>query len=298
MLYNHFTMSDQAIRSVSDTALWVAYYRAMESERPDAHFRDPYARRLAGERGERIVENLRQGRRMSWVMVLRTVCIDELISKLVSQGVDMVINLAAGLDTRPYRMDLPPALNWIEVDFPEIISYKQESLQKETPRCHLERVTLDLANIEGRRQLLARINSSSASSAASKAIVLTEGLLSYLRPEEVAALARDLHEQPRFHYWITDLASPAIVERTRKYWGKHLSSANAPIHFGPAEGPEFFRPSGWKLLEFRDFLDESRRLKREMPLAWMMRVSERLFPKQFAKMRQKWRSGVVLMERI
>jgi len=296
MLYNHFTMSDQPIRSVSDTALWVAYYRAMESERPDAHFRDPYARRLAGERGERIVEDLRQGRRMAWVMVLRTVCIDELIPKLLTQGVDTVINLAAGLDTRPYRMDLPSTINWIEVDFPDIISYKQEHMEKETPRCRLERVALDLANIEGRRQLFARVNASMAP--ASKAIVLTEGLLSYLRPEEVAALARDLHEQPGLHYWITDLASPAIVERTRKYWGKHLSSANAPIHFGPAEGSDFFRPSGWELLEFREFLDESRRLKREMPLAWMMHVTERLFPKQFAKMRQKWRSGVILMEHI
>src|SRR5437773_1190282 len=43
-----------AIRSVSDTALWVAMYRAYESERADALFSDPYARRLAGPRGEAI----------------------------------------------------------------------------------------------------------------------------------------------------------------------------------------------------------------------------------------------------
>ena len=46
------------IRNVSDTALWVAIYRAMESERPDALFQDPYARRLGGERGQAIVEAL------------------------------------------------------------------------------------------------------------------------------------------------------------------------------------------------------------------------------------------------
>lgn len=40
------------IENISDTALWVAYYRAMETERPDAHFHDPYARMLAGERGK------------------------------------------------------------------------------------------------------------------------------------------------------------------------------------------------------------------------------------------------------
>ncbi|HEX5051508.1 MAG TPA: class I SAM-dependent methyltransferase, partial [Planctomycetota bacterium] len=54
------------IRNVSDTALWVAMYRAFESERPDAIFRDPYARRLAGERGEAIVSTLRHGRAMAW----------------------------------------------------------------------------------------------------------------------------------------------------------------------------------------------------------------------------------------
>jgi methyltransferase (TIGR00027 family) len=286
-------MSDQLLRSVSDTALWVAYYRTMESERPDAHFHDPYARRLAGERGEQIVKNLRQGRRMAWVMVLRTVCMDELISKLVSEGVDTVINLAAGLDTRPYRMDLPATLNWIEVDFPEMISYKQERLRKDVPRCRLERIALDLANIEGRRKLFARVNA-----AASKVVVLSEGLLAYLHPEEVATLAQDLHDQSTFQYWSSDLASPAILERTMKHWGKQLSSANAPMRFAPPEGPEFFRPLGWKLTEFREFLDESRRLKREMPMAWAMRLTERLFPKRFSKMRQKWRSGVILMERI
>ena len=43
------------IESVSDTARWVAVYRAMETERPDALFRDPWARRLAGVKGENIV---------------------------------------------------------------------------------------------------------------------------------------------------------------------------------------------------------------------------------------------------
>jgi len=46
------------IRDVSDTARWVAIYRAMESERADALFRDPYARRLGGERGQAIVDAL------------------------------------------------------------------------------------------------------------------------------------------------------------------------------------------------------------------------------------------------
>ena len=44
------------IRNISDTALWAAAYRARENERPNAVFRDPFARRLAGSRGEQILE--------------------------------------------------------------------------------------------------------------------------------------------------------------------------------------------------------------------------------------------------
>src|SRR6266567_1544795 len=60
------------IEHVSDTARWVALYRAMESERPDALFRDPYARKLAGERGERILASMRRGRAWAWPMIVRT----------------------------------------------------------------------------------------------------------------------------------------------------------------------------------------------------------------------------------
>ena len=47
---------DTPIRNVSDTAVWVAMYRARENDRPNGLFRDPFARRLAGERGEQILQ--------------------------------------------------------------------------------------------------------------------------------------------------------------------------------------------------------------------------------------------------
>src|SRR5947209_5655133 len=101
------------IANVSDTARWVAVYRAMETARPDALFRDPYAARLAGERGEAIVDHMQRGRSMAWAMITRTVAFDEMILERIRAGVDRVINLAAGLDTRPWRLDLPRTLRWI-----------------------------------------------------------------------------------------------------------------------------------------------------------------------------------------
>ncbi|MGH7538497.1 MAG: class I SAM-dependent methyltransferase, partial [Gemmatimonadales bacterium] len=72
-----------AISHVSDTAHWVATYRAMESERPDALFRDPYARRLAGPRGEAIVNALPKAKAFAWPMIVRTAVMDEIILRLI-----------------------------------------------------------------------------------------------------------------------------------------------------------------------------------------------------------------------
>src|SRR5512132_2375450 len=101
IVHEHRTMSDEGgLRNISDTANWVAVYRALESERPDAHFRDPFARRLAGERGERIARDAEFAVRNSWSFVARTMLFDRFISEAVAGGADMVVSLAAGLDAR------------------------------------------------------------------------------------------------------------------------------------------------------------------------------------------------------
>ncbi len=257
------------VEHISDTARWVAVYRAMETERPDAHFRDPYARRLAGAQGEAIVRSIRGGKAMSWAMVVRTVVLDEMILRAVSRGADLVLNLAAGLDTRPYRLDLPRAVRWVEVDLHGISDYKEEQLRGEVPRCTLERVRLDLTDVAARGALFARLGGE-----ARQVAVVTEGLLAYLTPEQVAGLATDLHTPPTFARWMTELASPWILKYMKRKYRKITGNAGtAPMHFGPAEGPAFFTPYGWALAEERSMLDEARRLHREMPLAWLMRLT-------------------------
>lgn len=136
---------DRLIESISDTARWVAIYRAMESERRGALFNDPYARRLGGRRGEEIAARLPESKTAALSVIVRTQLLDELITNVVSEaGVDTVINLAAGLDARPYRMALPSSLRWFEVDLPEMISYKSQQLADAKPRCQLERIAADL----------------------------------------------------------------------------------------------------------------------------------------------------------
>jgi methyltransferase (TIGR00027 family) len=281
------------IENISDTARWVAVYRAMETARPDAIFRDPFADRLAGERGHRILEEMPKGREYAWPMIVRTAVFDEIILDAVrTKQADLVVNLAAGLDARPWRLPLPPSLRWVDVDLPGILNYKTEMLRNEKPVCRYEAVTLDLRDVPKRQALFAQLGAES-----SRALIVAEGLLIYLTPEQVAALATDLHTQPGFQWWLIDLASPKLLQRMSRTWGKSLAASGAPFLFAPAEGTEFFRPSGWREALFRSTWEEASRLKRTMKGAWFWSLIGRLSPKRIQEGVRRF-SGNVLLERL
>jgi methyltransferase (TIGR00027 family) len=245
------------LTSISDTARWVAFHRALESERADALFRDPFARTLAGPEGEEIARTLRRGRD-SWTPVVRTRVIDDFLQQVLANGVDAVVNLGAGLDARPYRLELPPQLIWFEVDLPDIVSYKEAKLATARPRCRLERIACNLTNPASRKAVIERIGG-----ATSRAVVVTEGVLLYLEPDTVGELARELVEQPSLCYWICDLAAPPVLHWSRRQWGQELERAGAEMRFAPADSVEFFRPHGWRSLAFRAYWKEAQSLGRE-----------------------------------
>src|SRR6202047_126098 len=153
------TMSEPAmvVRNISDTARWAAVFRANETLRPDALFRDPYAARLAGALGVDIANTLPHGNSYAWAWVARTYLFDQFILREIQQSAGMVINLAAGLDARPYRMQLPPALQWVEIDLPGILTYKEGILAGEKPACRLERIRLDLSDVGARKTVFAKL---------------------------------------------------------------------------------------------------------------------------------------------
>ncbi len=245
------------VQSVADTARWVAYFRAQETKRADALFRDPYAERLTGDLGSQIANSLNQGVKHEWAWVARTYLFDLFLSRAIAAGADLVINLAAGLDARPYRLKLPSSLHWIEVDFPEIISYKENILAGEKPRCELRRVSLDLLNEEARGLFLSDLDLKFKN-----IVVASEGLLIYFTPDQVASLARDLAAPAHVTNWIIDLASPGQLKLMQRTMGKQLSSAGAPFQFAPTEGAAFFAPHGWASVEVCGLLKTAAELNR------------------------------------
>ena len=74
-------MTEPAVQHISDTARWAAVFRARETERKDALFRDPFARRLAGECGEAIAKATPFHTKHAWSWVTRTFLFDRIITE-------------------------------------------------------------------------------------------------------------------------------------------------------------------------------------------------------------------------
>jgi methyltransferase (TIGR00027 family) len=254
------------LEDVTDTARWVAFLRAVESERSDALFRDAFARQLAGERGRRIAEGmptppgtLPGPHGFAGLLAVRTKVFDEMIlDSIRTIDADAVLNLAAGLDARPYRLALPRSLVWMEADQTQILDAKAEVLANAKAACIVERLALDLADDQARRRLLDHVAASHA-----RVVVITEGLLVYLDERLVASLADGLRARPSIRRWVLESVAPEVVKRNMRAWGKVLAQAHAEWKFAPLDGFDFFRRHGWSPTVKRPFFVEARRLRRD-----------------------------------
>ena len=281
------TVNTSIVSNVSDTARWVAVYRARESARADALFDDPYADQLSGQRGRDIAVLMPRQAGNGWPIVARTKLIDDLVQASIAEGADCVLNLAAGFDTRPYRLELPPSLRWAEADLPALIEEKERLLADARPRCQLSRIKVDLADPIARAAMLQDVLSSSR-----KTVVVTEGLLLYLDDVQVRSLSADLFKHAGTASWILDLASPALLRMLHKSMGQHF--ANTPMKFAPPNGIAFFEALGWSADEVTSILHAAARFRR---LPFFLRIVA-LFPDPNPRSLKNapW-SGVVKLQR-
>lgn len=276
---------DAVVSNVHDTARWIAAHRAMETMREDALFRDPWAGTFARDAGFEMARRAHAQAGPS--VVVRTKLMDEMVLDETRRGADTVLDLAAGFDTRPYRLALPPTLRWIEADVDAILREKSRVLANASPSCLVERHAVDLSRREERDAFLGE-----ALAGSRRALVLTEGLLVYLAAQDVAALSDALLAQPAVRAWALDLMSPFILRANMRRMSADL--ANAPLRFAPEDGVAFFERLGWRVAETHDAVRESVRMKRA---PWWVRpfaLAPRADPRKVR--RAPW-YGIVKLER-
>src|ERR1700722_2449493 len=131
--------------SVGTTAVMVAAARAAETNKPDPLIRDPYARVLVSEAGTGVWEKMLDDSLLSKVQeidaeaaavfehmrgyqAVRTHFFDAYFAEAVAAGIRQVVILAAGLDSRAYRLDSADRAFVYELDVPRVLEYKAETL--------------------------------------------------------------------------------------------------------------------------------------------------------------------------
>jgi methyltransferase (TIGR00027 family) len=234
---------DEEIGHVSDTALLVAACRAMETARPDGLVRDPFAERLAGARGMAIAQSTPGLELLCFGVGIRSRFIDRLLTDaLTTLTIRTVVSVGSGLDTRPWRLDLPADLRWIEVDFPAMLDYKSSHLNPDEPRCGLEHVAADLNDASGRQAVF-------SAAGTAPALMITEGLLMYLPAATVEALATESVTMSGIRHWILDLTSPEMARRAGMDSRTAVQNVRAPGHLDGAGILDAVRRSGWTLIK-------------------------------------------------
>jgi methyltransferase (TIGR00027 family) len=117
---------------------------------------------------------------------VRTRFFDDIIGETLANGVDQVVMLGAGLDTRPFRLNIPPAVTWWEADRAELLDEKEAALATmgAEARCARVGVPVDLAVDRVTPLQDAGLRPDK------RTLWVAEGLLFYLTPEQVDGLLR------------------------------------------------------------------------------------------------------------
>lgn len=285
--------NSSSVKKVSDTAFWVAYYRALESRKKNRLFHDPLADLLTGEHGRKVSNSMKSiGRYAYWSVTIRTRLIDEYLLKYIGQGYKTVINLGAGLDTRPYRLTLPTDVDWIEIDFPEVIEFKNEKLKDHKPNCALRRIGLNLSDQDERAKCFSELNRR-----AGPALISTEGVIPYLPEDSVTSLARDIKNQANFKLWLAEYYSPEMYPRFQSPQFRDLLGG-APFQFFPKDWFSFFADCGWTKKEMRYLYDEAEKHNRRFPLPWWATILRGIFGDERVMKRLRKISAYIVFEKL
>ena len=238
------------ITHVSDTALMVAACRALEFEASDGFVRDPFAARLAGERGMAILRGLPHAELMRFGVGARNHFMEELLLEaLASEPIATVLSVGCGLDTRPWRLQLPSDLRWIEVDFADVLDYKEALMSVETPRCRRERLTADVNDPAQRRVIY-------AAAGAAPALMITEGLLMYLPAATVDALAAEAWQESGVAHWMSDITTTAFGKALKGDMPQSIRDVQAPDHPAGEQILDIVHRHGWVTAARRSYITD------------------------------------------
>ncbi len=233
----------------SKTAERVAILRAGESMKPEGEriCFDPYAIhfispgilewathnpeevRAMQEKTDRLVPGLDNS------VIARVRYFDDLISRSIDEGLEQLVILGAGYDSRPYRIDGLKKIKTFEVDHPATQAMKIEKIKKIFGLLpdHVVYVPADLATDDLGQKLLENGYDRSL-----KTIFIMEGLLMYLTPETVDEILSFIVENSEkesailFDYYPQSVVDGSCELEVGKNIHNQLMQLGEPLKFG------------------------------------------------------------------
>lgn len=233
---------------IATTGLYTAMLRARESARPDRLFSDTFAEALAGSQGNDVLawmEASSPGASQNPVVPIRTRFFDDTLERILAEsGVDQLVILAAGLDTRAFRLSLPPDLTLFELDQPEVLGLKAARLTQLTavPRCRRVPIPANLTSDWSAALLDGGFDRQRP------VVWLVEGLLQYLIEAQVHHVLGTLSELAAAGSWLlTDFIGHSFLTSPQLAGFLAMMAANgSPFHFGTDDPEGLIGEYGWR----------------------------------------------------
>lgn len=234
-------MSEE-LRGVSRTALWVAMMRVAEGARPDRLFDDRLAGEFVAAAGLGTGAGMTIPPGASDFLAIRTRFYDDYLLAACAAGPRQVVVLAAGLDSRAFRLGLPAGVRCYELDLPEVFEFKEAVVAKHGASASCSRVVVPADLREDWPKSLRAAGFDPAAPTA----WLAEGLLLYLPASDNDRLVGALTELSApgsrfaFDHMESSAATHTIVRETaevvRKMGTTFMSSLDDPVGWLAAHG--------------------------------------------------------------
>jgi len=236
---------------ISRTAFWLAVYRARESQREDRLFHDPFAAPLAGEEGFALTGLEVAGTRVEAdnpFYGIRTRFFDDFLLRVVSDScIRQVVLVAAGLDTRTFRLNWPAGMKVYEIDRAQVFSYKETILEKEVaqPHCTRSCVGVDLLTADWSSRLREAGFEPEVPS-----VWLAKGFFHYLTDEVVHQIVRQISSLAKEGSWLGAdvLNRDFLTSPWTQEWLQKLQELGTPWRYGENDPESFLAHYGWEAM--------------------------------------------------
>lgn len=236
------------MKPISKTAFYCCGVRMQDAEREQPVCGDTYARAFMNEQGLQILEMFKDETRPNTSNVGRHRIIDDLLRQELAANPNLtVVIIGAGFDSRAFRLD---GGTWVELDEPQVITYKEERLPASSCDNELHRIPIDFAN-DSLEQKLASF------AGRSPVTVVIEGVLMYLEEAAIDQLLQTLRRLFPQHRLICDLMTRAFFENAASTIHEKLTGMGATFKFAVDNPEEVFTRNGYRQVETIPIVEKS-----------------------------------------